>query len=156
MQNWQQYLVFFMGALGLFGLSKGYFESKYKKNAFGLTRWLNIIGSFVWADAVVFGLFWLIFAGVSLVLNDWWLFLFGTAVFWAVRGLGETQYWIAQQFSSKNRNPVETLLFHEIFHDDSIWFVYQIFWQCVAVIAVIASMYFGAHWIGLSLLLENK
>lgn len=147
MQHWQQYLVFFIGALGLFGFFKGLHESKYKKNAFGLTRSLTILGSFVWADAVVFGLFWLFFAGVSIALDDWWLFLFGTAVFWAVRGFGETQYWIAQQFSSKNRNPVETLLFHGIFHNDSIWFVYQIFWQCVTVAALVASVYLASMWL---------
>lgn len=147
MQSWQQYLVFFIGGLGLFGFLRGLHESKYGKNAFGLTRSLNILGSFVWADAVVFGLFWLLFAGVTLFLNDWWLFLFGTAVFWAVRGLGETQYWIAQQFSSKNRNRVETLLCHGVFHDDSIWFVYQIFWQCVTVVAILASVYCGWMWL---------
>lgn len=147
MQSWQQLMVLLFGLFGLYGLLKGFYETRYRKNTFGLTRLLNIIGAFVWGDAVVFGLFWLLFAGISFLLSDWQLFVFGTAVFWAVRGLGETQYWIAQQFSSKNRNPAETLLGHEIFHDDSIWFVYQIFWQCVTVVAVVASVYLGSMWL---------
>ncbi len=147
MLNWQQYIVVFFGLLGLVGFVKGVNESKNRKNAFGLTPALYLIGSFVWADAVIFGLFWFIFSILSLLLADWLLFLFGTSVFWAVRGFGETTYWLHEQFAHAHRNAVKSLFFHSVFHDDSIWFVYQIFWQCVTVIAIIASVYVGSIWL---------
>ncbi len=148
MQTWQQYIVLFFGLVGLVSFVKGMDESKNRKNAFGLTPALYLIGSFVWADAVIFGFFWFLFSALSLLLSDWWLFLFGTSVFWAVRGFGETVYWLHEQFAPMHRNPVKTLILHSVFHNDSIWFVYQIFWQCVTVTAIILSVYLGSVWLG--------
>jgi len=57
-------------------------------------------------------------------------------------------YWLHQQFSTLERNPPKSLLGYRFFGNDSIWFVYQIFWQCVTVIAVIASIYTAWLWLG--------
>lgn len=126
---------------------KGLMESK-KGKAYELTPYLLPLGIIAWGDAVVFGLFWTGASLVSYLLNDWILFLLIISVFWVVRSLGETIYWFNQQFSQKvsEANKPENLMLHSIFRNDSIWFVYQIIWQCVTVISIIATIYFARLW----------
>ncbi|MFH2118290.1 MAG: hypothetical protein ABII10_00940 [Candidatus Paceibacterota bacterium] len=126
---------------------KAFHECKTKKNAFGLTPLLTLIGAFVWADAVVFGLFWTIVSLAAWLMNDWLLFLLVVSLFWVVRSAGETIYWFNQQFSTVDRNPPEKHMFYSIFHNDSVWFVHQIIWQCVTVLSAVASLYFGWAWL---------
>ena len=149
MQNWQTLFLFLFALINLIIFLKGFYECKYKKNAYGLTPKLLFLGVFAWGDAVVFCLFWAFSALFSLVIHDWYLFLLTISVFWAVRGLGETIYWFNQQFSSKTYdwNKPENLLFHSIFHNDSIWYVYQIGWQVITVIAVVFTIYFSKLWL---------
>ena len=147
MTNLQQTFLLLSALFNLIVFLKAFHESKDKKNAFGLTPWLNLIGAFVWGDAVVFGLFWAIASLVTWLLNDWLLFLLIAALFWAVRSHGETIYWFNQQFSTLDRNPPKKLIGYSIFHNDAIWFVYQIVWQCVTVISIIFSIYFGYQWL---------
>lgn len=140
----------FLLAFTLFNLLvsiKGFYESKYKRNAFGLTRPLVIIGVFVWGDAVVFGPFWTAVSLLSLVLQDWYLFFLITSIFWVVRSYGEVIYWLNQQFSTLKRNPIETLPWQSIFHNDSVWFVHQIIWQCAMVISLVLTIYFSHTWL---------
>lgn len=145
----QELFVIIYGLLNFCLIFKGIYESKYKKNAYGLTRSLLIFGIFAWGDAIVFGIFWSLVALVTLLLSDWYLFLFVISVFWAVRSLGETIYWFNQQFSSKvyDWNRPEKLPWHNIFHNDSVWYIHQVMWQCLTVISIIASIYFGRLWI---------
>lgn len=106
------------------------------------------LGAFVWADAVVFGLFWLLVAGWCLLIGDWLLFFLIGAVFWSVRSLGEMIYWLNQQFSNIDRNPPEKFKFlFKFFPNDSVWFVYQIFWQCVLVISLVVSVKLFSVWL---------
>ena len=147
MKLWQQTFIFIYAFFNLLVFLKGFYETKYKKNAYGLTRPSLFVGIFVWGDAVIFGLFWLLSSIVTLLLKDWYLFLLIISVFWVVRSLGETIYWFNQQFSSLNRNPVKNLPWNSIFHNDSVWFIHQIIWQCVTVISVIFSIYFAASWL---------
>ncbi|QQS38724.1 hypothetical protein IPM62_05055 [Candidatus Woesebacteria bacterium] len=148
MTNWQFVLIYIFAFVAFVFFVRGYYECKYRKNTHGTFLPINIIGAFVWADAVVFGIFWVIGAVISLVLQDWILFLLIYCVFWGVRGLGETLYWLNQQYSDKVRNPVERFpRLLKIFHNDSIWFVYQIYWQCIMVISIIASIYLGNKWL---------
>lgn len=126
---------------------RGYAYTRYKNNAFGLTPLLNFLGIFVWGDALVVSPFWIASSLVSYVKGDWYLFCLIFSLFWAVRGLGETFYWIAQQFSDINRNPPNNLPFYSIFKNDSIWFAYQVFWQCVSVLALLGSIYFAHLWL---------
>jgi len=148
MNNWQQTFVGLYAFFNFLIFLKGFHESKYKKNAYGLTRPLVFIGAFVWGDAVIFGLFWLILSIITLLLKDWYLFLLFTSVFWVVRSFGEIIYWLNQQFSTLNRNSIKNLPWNSIFHNDSVWFIHQIIWQCVMVVSIILSIYFAWLWLG--------
>lgn len=143
-QTWTILLVFLAAAY----TSLRAWHHLSKKNAFGLTRWGLPLGIFVWGDAAVLGPFWMLCAAGALILQDWALFWLVVSLFWVVRSLGEVMYWMAEQFSTKQRNPPETLLFHTVFHDDSIWFAHQVFWQCALVLSTVATIASAAIWIG--------
>ena len=154
MASWQWALILLFAAGSLAAFFKGFYETKYKKNSYGpIGFWLMPWGIIAWGDAVVFGPFWVLVSAVVLVLKDWYLFLLIFSVFWVVRSLGETIYWFNQQFSSKvyEWNKPENLPFHSIFHNDSIWYIYQIMWQCMSVVSVIASIYFAHLWLSMVL-----
>ena len=89
----------------------------------------------------------LIISIVVIILNDWILFLLILSVFWLVRSLGETIYWLNQQFSKINRNPPKKFWTFKFFPQDSLWFIHQIFWQCIAVISIIFTIYFAKIWL---------
>ena len=146
---WQQQFIIFYALINVVVFLKGFYESRYKKNAFGRIIQLTPLGVFVWGDAVVLGLFWFIISLAVLLLNNWYLFLLIISIFWVVRSFGETIYWFNQQFSPKvfEWNRPKNLLFHWVFHNDSIWFVNQIFWQCVCAIALLFAIYFGKLWL---------
>lgn len=139
------FLIFIV--LNIFVFLKALYETRRKNNAFGLTRWLTPLGSFVWGDAVVLSVFWIVASLVSWWLSDWNVFWLIASVFWVVRGAGETIYWLNEQFARDHRNPPESLWGYSLFKSEAIWFVYQLVWQCVTVAAVIASVYFGGQWL---------
>ncbi len=140
--NWQSSVLIIIALYSLVCFYKGFRSTYYKKNPYGLTPWFNILGAFVWADAAVFGVFFLGAAIVSLVLNSVLIFLLIFSVFWVIRSVGEQIYWFLEQFAVKHRNEPKTLTLHKYFPGDSIWVYYQIFWQCISVIAIISSVYF--------------
>ncbi len=142
----QQLIVFFYAILNLWAFTKGFQEIKHKKNAFGIARLFGLLGIFVWGDAVVVGLFWLIICLTILLVQDWYLFLLILSIFWVVRSAGEVIYWLLEQFTMQHRNPPHTLKFYKFFNNDSIYFVYQLFWQCVLTISIVASLYLTALW----------
>jgi len=150
MTSWQNLFILLFALINVFVFFKGFYESKYKKNAYGLTRILLPLGIFAWGDAVVLGPFWVISSIIALILKDWYLFLLIISIFWVVRSVGETIYWFNQQFSSKiyDWNKPENLPWHSIFHNDSVWFIHQIVWQCTTVVSVILSIYFINLWLG--------
>lgn len=135
------------GFLAFFIFLKGVKESIRKKQSFKLTPSLFPLGIFVWGDAIVIGPFWVIISLIAYFSNDWLLFLLTISVFWLVRSLGETIYWLNQQFSLVNRNPPEKLIGYQLIKSNSIWFIYQIFWQCVTVISTITTIYLSAQWL---------
>ena len=147
MVGWQKIILFSYAVLNLTIFVKGYHECKYRKNVYKLASYLAPLGIFVWGDAVVFGLFWTLASLISFLLKDWALFLLIISIFWVVRSLGETIYWFNQQFSTIVRSPPNKLCFYWLFQNDSIWFVYQILWQCVTVVSIISSIYFGNFWL---------
>ena len=148
MNIWQQVLVYFYLLSSFAFFIKSLHETKNKKRAYGLTPYLFFLGAFVWGDVLVLGPFWIASTIFVLLLNDWYLFLLIISIFWAIRSLGETIYWLNEQFAGKNRNPPHTLNFHKLIEGDAIWFVYQLFWQCVFVFSVIASIYIANLWLG--------
>lgn len=142
------YLIALFGSISLLTFFQAFFECKNKKNSFGTANLVcQFYGSFVWADHVVFGLFW---AGVSLivlVLQDWLLFLLILSVFWLVRSVGETIYWFLQQFSPRKNVTPQKFWTYKYFHNDSVYFVAQITWQCVTIITMISTLYLSVLWI---------
>ncbi|KUK79178.1 MAG: hypothetical protein XD95_0566 [Microgenomates bacterium 39_7] len=111
------------------------------------TPQLFFIGAFVWADVVVLGLFWSLVSVVVLILQDWLLFWLVVSVFWVVRSAGEVFYWLNQQFSSQERNPPQKFWLFKFFPNDSVWFVIQVYWQCLLVVSIIASVYLFSIWL---------
>lgn len=139
------YLLFSLFAVSLSVI--GLWKASKKNQVFEETPYLAVLGIFVWGDAIVFGFFWAL-AGLMVYLTNsvalMWLIY---SVFWVVRSFGESIYWFNQQFSTITRNPPERLIGFRFFKNDSVWFAYQIWWQCVTVISIIASIYFGYVWI---------
>ncbi len=149
MNQLQMILVLVWGIISFTVWIQAVRESVLKKNAFGLTPTLLPLGIFTWADGTVISIFWMIAAVLSLFTNDWWLFGLMFCLFWVVRSVGETIYWFCQQFSTIERNPPKTLAGYKFFKNDAIWFVYQIAWQCVTVLAIVGSLYYGKMWLSL-------
>lgn len=146
MLNWQKVFLVFFGCLNILALSKGWHESIKKKNPYGKAIYLSWLGIFVWGDAVIFGPFWLLVSLTAFLLKDWQLFLLIVSVFWLVRSVGETIYWLLEQFTSTKRNRPETLFGYRFFKNDSIFFIYQIFWQCITVLSLIVTIYLVHIW----------
>jgi len=111
------------------------------------TPWLFWMGAFVWADAVVLGIFWLLVIGLVLLLGDWLLFVLIYSVFWVVRSFGEAIYWLNEQFASKHRNPPHKFWIYKFFLNESVWFVLQVYWQCLLVLSIISSVYLFSLWL---------
>lgn len=147
MNIYQQIFTAVFGIFSLLVFAKGLYQSVRKLNSFGLTPYLGWLGIFVWGDAVVFGLYWFAAAAVSLIFNDWILFLLTVSVFWFVRSLGEMIYWFNQQFSTVMRNPPEKMQGFNLFRRSSIWFIYQIIWQCIMIASIVAIIYVSKLWI---------
>lgn len=147
MQIWQFYFLHIFlilnAAVGLYGFWQTY---KYK-NAYGEALWLMPFGIFVWGDAFIFGIFWTGVAIASILLQDWVLFLLIFSLFWLVRSVGETIYWFNQQFSTIIRCKPEKYISHKIFHNDSVWFAFQITHQCITVVTIVTSLYLAKLWL---------
>jgi hypothetical protein len=141
MNLFQTIIVVFYCVFAFSGFVFGLRQCVNKKNPYGLTKKYNLIGSFVWVDAVIFGAFWTIVSVICLLLSNFLLFLLTQSIFWLIRSIGETIYWFNQQFAMKNRNPVHTLWISKYFPGDSSWVAMQIFWQCVAVITTVTTLY---------------
>lgn len=141
------HLVFVFLLFNIFVFSYSLWQCTIRKNPFGRCH-LAMLGSFVWGDAVVFSLFWIFLSVITLILvPNVNFFLFSASVFFAVRGVGETIYWLNQQFSKVKRNPPENFMLERIFPGESVWFAYQIIWQVITVVSVVGSLYFGAKWL---------
>jgi len=123
-------------------------QCRYKNNPFGLMHWLWPMGAFVWGDVLVLAIFWIIASIVAYALDSPLLFLLIFSVFWVVRSAGEVMYWLLEQFSEKVRNKPSDLLGQSVVNgSEAIWFLYQVFWQCVLVCALIASVWLGAQFL---------
>lgn len=138
MQSIQSFTIIFCGVYAFIGFLMGW---RNKKNPFGLCNIFNPLGAFVWIDAIVFGLFFSLISAVCLLLNQWIIFLLVISTFWTIRSLGEVLYWFLEQFGTKHRNPPHTLWPYKWFKGEEVWIVMQIFWQCIAVIGIVTSLY---------------
>lgn len=147
MTDFQNWLVLLIGTTALFSASIGFHHSSRHNKAFTETPWLWWLGIFVWADAVVLGAFWFLVTLVAWWLQDWLLFLLVISIFWLVRSVGETVYWFLEQFSTITRNEPKNLWGYRWIKSEALWFLYQIFWQCVTVVTIITSLYLAKIWL---------
>lgn len=124
------------------GFLFGFKNTHFKKNPYGLTNYFNFLGSFVWADAVIFGLFFTLVTLTSLILQNFILFALLYSLFWTIRSIGEAFYWFLEQFTDSHKNPEHTLRISKFFPRNSSWIAMQIFWQCVSVVSIFFSILF--------------
>ncbi|MBI2590976.1 MAG: hypothetical protein HYW33_03860 [Candidatus Blackburnbacteria bacterium] len=147
MELWQGGVIWgvIMYSIGCF--LAGVYQSK-KKNYLGFSYLFYPLGAFVWADAVIFGLFFTISSLVIYFLKNWNLFWAFYFIFQTIRTFGESIYWFNQQFSTVNRNPGKTQWPYFFFKDEyTVWFVYQIMWQCACIVSTILAIYFSFKWL---------
>lgn len=104
-------------------------------------------GSFVWADHIIIGPFWVLASFLCFVLQDFTLFLLIVSVFWLIRSGGETLYWFLQQFHPRAGNEPEQFWINKHAPGEAVWFLHQIFWQCISVIALISTLITAVRWI---------
>ncbi len=127
------WLFLFLSIFSLIVFIQSVYQSVRKKNSYQKTTLLFPLGIFVWGDGMIISLFWFIVSGLSFIYQNTRMFLILFFLFWLVRAFGEAIYWINQQFSSINRNPPEKLFGYFLVKNDSIWFLYQLFWQMVMI-----------------------
>lgn len=147
MSESQGYFVLLLGLFSVWVTLRAWKESISKNNPYGLTKFLFLMGIFVWGDGLVIGPFWLLSSIFCFLIKDWLLFWLIVSAFWFVRSVGETIYWFNQQFSSVIREPPERLFGYKLVKNNSIWFIHQTFWQCVSVITMIVTIYLTRLWI---------
>ena len=148
MELWQIGIISLWGLFALTGFLQSLRACMSQKKSFSAVPVVfYAFGAFVNADLVIFGAFWTLISLISLILRDFILFLLIISIFWLIRSIGETMYWFLQQFSPRKGNNPEKFWFHRIFKDDSVWFVLQIYWQCITVITIITSLYLGKIWL---------
>ncbi len=141
-------LVLVYGVVSFVVFLRSLYESiKNNKNSYGNTYFLYPLGIFVWGDGIIIGAFWVISSIISLLLNDFLFLLIIIAVFWVIRSYGEMTYWFHQQFSPIIRNPADKLIGYKYIKKDSIWFMYQVLWQCILIASIIASVYLISIWV---------
>lgn len=127
------WLFLFLAIFSLIIFFQSVYQSVRKKNAYQKTPLLFPFGIFVWGDGIIIGVFWFIVGSLSFAYQDERIFLILLFLFWLIRAFGEVIYWIGQQFSLINRNPPEKLFGYFLVKNNSIWFLYQLFWQMVMI-----------------------
>lgn len=110
-------------------------------------RVCEMYGSFVWADHVIFGPFWFAVSIITYLINDIVLFLLVYSAFWLVRSIGEMIYWFMQQFHPRVGNEPGKFWVHRHVPGEAVWFIHQIFWQCVTVVSLILTIYLAHLWL---------
>lgn len=143
----ETFIIVIYGIFSLVAFIKGLHQSIIKKNPFGTTKYFFWLGIFAWGDGIIVGPFWFFASLTSFLIKDWNLFLLIISAFWLVRSFGETVYWLNQQFVKKESNYYQRIWGYNFFKNDSILFIYQIFWQCVTVISIISMIYFENLWL---------
>jgi hypothetical protein len=88
-------------------------------------RYLFIFGSFVWEDALVFSLFWIISSLILLYLNSLKALIALILIFIIVRGLGELIYSLFQQFQKDETYRPFDFGFRHL-HRRNIFIIYQV------------------------------
>lgn len=147
MEPWQGKIVLGVITYAIVCFLVGTYQSK-KHNYLGVSYLFYPLGAYVWADCVIFGLFFAVSFSTIYYLKNWSLFLAFYFVFQAIRTFGESIYWFNQQFSTVNRNPAKNQWPYFFFKDEyTVWFIYQIMWQCACAVSAILAIYFTYQWL---------
>ena len=139
MNELQRLVVIVYGIVSLAAFIKGFWEVKYNTNRHGLTPF-GLLGIFVWTDAVVIGLFWVLASVFVLLVDDWAVGLLILFLYWVVRSAGEALYWMLQQFADKKLDKPEDVPWHSLFPGQSVFIAQQIWWQMVLVVSLFATV----------------
>jgi hypothetical protein len=140
MTDWQQIFIAVYGLMALIFFIAGLYHCLNGKS-YGKWFGLNIIGAFVWGDAIIFGLFWAIVASMFLYFQNWLWFLIVLSAFWLIRSIGETIYWFLNQFIPLKHNKPENFFFYRLVRNDSVYFIAQIWWQCLTTAFLVLLIY---------------
>lgn len=134
--------LFLVGFLvySLLGFVIGFKNTFFRKNPYGHSQLFYPLGAFVWADSIVFGLFFTFVSAICLLLQNFLVFILVYSLFWTIRSFGEQFYWFLEQFSTVHKNPEHTLWVSKFFPRNSSWIALQTFWQCVSVVSIISSV----------------
>lgn len=140
---WQHVLLLLFLLYACIGFWVSWWQLYKKKNFFGLSHGLILIGAFVWTDGVVFSIFWVLATIITLLfVKQFPVFLLVYSIFWGIRSLGEVIYWLLEQFAPHHRNPPNTLLpMYRFFPNESVWVALQIYWQLILVVSIVADIF---------------
>lgn len=110
-----------------------------------LLFWFGIpFGAFVWGDLLAFASIWALISIVLLKGNNPRFFWIAFFSFWAVRSLGEANYWFLQQFHPEvvpwPQHFARVWILKNL-SDPEFWVWNQIFHQSVAIGAVVGLVY---------------
>ncbi len=103
-------------------------------------KWAFFCGAFVWEDLLIFSIFNILLALITLYVNDYRIFILTALSFGVIRTSGETLYYFLQQFIRPNFPPHDIhnhfQAFRHIFGDisDQKYFIMaQVFLQVLLV-----------------------
>lgn len=148
MNSWQTNIVLLYGITSFILLIISLFKCRTHEGRVG-KPWVigDIFGSFLWMDHIILGVFWSVVSSIVLLLQDWLLFLLILSFFWLVRSLGETLYWFLQQFMPRKGNEPSKFWINKLAPGEGVWFLNQLYWQCVTVITLLLSIYLSYLWL---------
>jgi len=137
-----EYLLFFWVFYSIAAILAGWHFAVRKNLSFYPSRYFLLLGAFVWIDAVILGIFWLITALIFLIIEDWRLWMITVSSFWLIRSLGEIHYWLLQQFAAKPLDDPHKYWMSQYFRGKAVWIYYQVTWQVMAVTSLVSLIYF--------------
>jgi len=110
-------------------------------------KFLYPLSIFVWGDSLVIAPFYIFSSSVSLLFNDFHLFLLLIASFHLFRSIGETLYWFLVQFdhTGKRERPEDHLLF-KLTRNSSVFFLHQVINQIQSTILFVIVVYLVKTW----------
>jgi hypothetical protein len=115
--------------------------------------WAFLTGSFVWEDLFIFGLFHFIYSVISFIFNDAKVALLIFLIFWAVRSVGETFYLFLEQFIEPKHGPHAISYHFEVLKkylgsisDQKCYILLQVVFQVVTVLSIFSIIMLLKVW----------
>jgi hypothetical protein len=149
---WPVLLFWIFLNLYLFFVSVRHIRNSPQKFEF-IYSWAFIIGAFVWEDLLVFSLFQVLCGTITLLTNDFRLFILLFVVFWIVRSSGEALYMFLEQFIVPKNYPhyisSHFAPFRRFFgpvSDQKCFILLQVFQQTLLVFSLTALVLLLLYW----------